>query len=55
MSKIKNQIVEYHSFFGEISVEEVDAQSSLQNYSLHASLDSQMLDNKEMFQEAQAN
>lgn len=46
MSKIKNQIAEYHSFFGDISVEEVDAQNSLQNYSLYASLDSAMLDNK---------
>lgn len=48
MSKTKNQIAEYDSFFGEISVEEVDTQNSLQNYSLHASLDPAVLDFKEV-------
>lgn len=46
MSKITNQIAVYHSFFGEISVDEVDAQNSLVNYSVHASLDSDLLDSK---------
>lgn len=46
MASIKETLIKYDDFFGEIKVDEVDAQNNLQNYSLHASLDSSVLDNK---------
>lgn len=57
MASIKETLIKYDDFFGEIKVDEVDAQNSLQNYSLHASLDSSVLDNKmdAALESAQAN
>lgn len=56
MASIKETLIKYDDFFGEIKVDEVDTQNSLQNYSLHASLDSSVLDNKmDAHMEMQAN
>lgn len=44
---VKETLCKYSDFFGEIRVDEVDAHATLQSYSLHASLDSDLLDSKQ--------